>query len=182
MALDKNKKLILTASAVLLGAAIISSCSTTNAPLETVPNVDLERYMGKWYEIASIPQRFTKGCRCTTAEYKFNAEKGYVEVYNSCLKKGKVSDAAAKGFPVEGSNNSKLKVQFLWPFKGDYWILELDPDYRYVMVGAPDRESLWFLSRTPTMDEATYARLEQLANAKGFPVEQLQKTDQQCAE
>ncbi|PKV66899.1 lipocalin family protein [Pontibacter ramchanderi] len=182
MAFDNKKKLFLAAGAVVVGAAIISSCSSTNAPLETVPNVDLERYMGKWYEIASIPQRFTRGCSCTTAKYRLNAEKGYVEVYNSCLKKGKVSDATAKAFPVEGSNNSRLKVQFFWPFKGDYWILELDPDYRYVMVGAPDRESLWFLSRTPTLDEATYARLEESAREKGFPVEQLHRTDQQCAE
>ena len=182
MAFNKKKKLVLTAGAVLLGAFIINSCSSSNAPLETVPSVDLERYMGKWYEIASIPQRFSKGCHCTTADYKLNAEKGYVEVYNSCLKEGKVSDVKGKAFPVEGSSNSKLKVQFFWPFKGDYWILELDPDYRYVMVGSPDRESLWFLSRTPTMEEATYARLEQLAKSKGFPVEQLELMDQSCTE
>lgn len=185
MAFDKKEKLLLTAGAALLGAFVISSCSRSYAPLETVPEVDLERYMGKWYEIASIPQRFTKGCHCTTAEYKLNAGKGYVEVYNSCRKdspQGKVADVKGKAYPVEGSGNSKLRVQFFWPFKGDYWILELDPDYRYVMVGAPDRESLWFLSRTPTLDEATYARLEQLANTKGFPVEQLQRTDQRCAD
>jgi apolipoprotein D and lipocalin family protein len=182
MTFNKKKQLLFTAGAVLLGAFLISSCSSTNAPLETVPTVDLGRYMGKWYEIASIPQRFSKGCRCTTAEYKLNAEEGYVEVYNSCLKEGKVSDVNGKAFPVEGSHNSKLKVQFFWPFKGDYWILELDPDYRYVMVGSPDRESLWFLSRTPTLDQATYTRLELLASSKGFPVEQLQMMDQRCAE
>ncbi|MBD1398085.1 lipocalin family protein [Pontibacter sp. JH31] len=182
MAFIKKKKLILTAGAVLLGAFIISGCSSSNAPLDTVPHVDLARYMGKWYEIASIPQRFSRGCHCTSAEYTLHAEEGYVQVYNSCLKDGKVSDVNGKAFPVEGSNNSKLKVQFFWPFKGDYWILELDPDYRYVMVGSPDRESLWFLSRTPTLDEATYARLEQLANSKGFPVEQLELMDQSCAE
>jgi apolipoprotein D and lipocalin family protein len=182
MAFTKKKQFLFTAGAILLGAFIISSCSSTNAPLDTVPSVDLDRYMGKWYEIASIPQRFSKGCQCTTAEYKLNAAEGYVEVYNSCLKEGKVSDVKGKAFPVEGTNNSKLKVQFFWPFKGEYWILELDPEYRYVMVGSPDRESLWFLSRTPTMDDATYARLEQLANTKGFPVEQLEMMDQNCAE
>ncbi len=181
MDFTKKKQLLFTAGAVLLGTLLISSCSSTNAPLDTVPSVDLERYMGRWYEIASIPQRFTKGCRCTTADYKLNVEKGYVEVYNSCLKEGKVSDVKGKAFPVEGSSSSKLKVQFFWPFRGDYWILELDPDYRYVMVGSPDRESLWFLSRTPTMEDATYARLEQLANTKGFPVERLEMMDQQCA-
>jgi apolipoprotein D and lipocalin family protein len=185
MAFTKKQKLMFTAGATLLGALIISSCSRDYAPLETVPEVDLDRYMGKWYEIASIPQRYTKGCHCTTANYRLNKAEGYVEVYNSCRKggrTGKVSHVKGKAFPVEGSNNSKLRVQFFWPFKGDYWILELDPDYRYVMVGSPDRESLWFLSRTPTIDERTYARLEQLANSKGFPVARLQLTDQGCGE
>jgi apolipoprotein D and lipocalin family protein len=185
MAFTKKKKLILTAGATLLGAVLISSCSRSQAPLDTVPTVDLERYMGKWYEIASLPQRFTKGCHCTTAEYTLNKEAGYVEVYNSCRKdspSGKVSDVKGKAFPVEGSNNSKLKVQFFWPFKGDYWILELDPDYRYVLVGSPDREGLWILSRTPTLEEVTYTRLELLASSKGFPVEQLQLMDQRCSQ
>lgn len=180
--MNKTTKTILGLGVLFVGAALISSCSRRYAPLETVPEVDLERYQGEWYEIASIPQRFTKGCHCTTAEYRINPE-GYVEVYNSCRKNGptgKVKDVKGKAFPVEGSRNSKLKVQFFWPFKGDYWILELDPEYRHVMVGSPDRETLWFLSRTPTMEERTYERLYQLARAKGFPVEQLELMDQRC--
>ncbi|WP_018476677.1 lipocalin family protein [Pontibacter roseus] len=184
MAFTKKEKLIVTVGAALLGVILISRSSRSHAPLETVPQVDLKRYMGRWYEIASLPQRFAKGCHCSTADYTFNAEEGYVEVYNSCRKggpTGKVSDVKGKAFPVEGSSNSKLRVQFFWPFKGDYWILELDPDYRYVMVGSPDRESLWFLSRTPTLEKAIFDLLVQQARSKGFPVERLQQMDQSCA-
>ncbi|WP_240676041.1 lipocalin family protein [Botryobacter ruber] len=167
-------------TAVLIAIAV-SSCGN-HPPLETVPAVDLKRYAGRWYEIASIPQRFSRGCHCTTAEYKLNSE-GYVEVYNACRKNsstGEVSDVSGKAFPVEGSNNSKLKVQFFWPFKGDYWILELADDYSHVLVGSPDRGSLWVLSRTPAMDEATYQQLVEQARKKGFPVAKLELMDQSC--
>ncbi|WP_242926533.1 lipocalin family protein [Pontibacter vulgaris] len=180
-----TKAALISISALLLGSLAVSSCSRTYAPLATVPEVDLNRYMGKWYEIASIPQRFSKGCHCTTAEYKLNASEGYVEVYNSCRKNsasGKLSDVKGKAYPVDGSNNSKLKVQFFWPFKGDYWILELDKDYQHVVVGSPDRESLWILSRKPTLDKETYNQLVLSAKTKGFPVEQLQLMDQGCNE
>lgn len=177
-----NTKLILGATAFATAAMFISSCSKTYLLLETVPSVDLSKYEGRWYEIAALPQRFEKGCHCVYAEYTYNP-KGYVEVYNYCRKdgpNGEVKDVNGKAFPVEGSSNSKLKVQFFWPFKGDYWILELDPDYQHVLVGSPDRESLWILSRTPVLDEAIYNLMVQQAKSKGFPVEQLEKMDQSC--
>ncbi|MCX2741286.1 lipocalin family protein [Pontibacter anaerobius] len=180
--MKQQTKLILTAGAVLAGVALVSSYSRSHAPLKTVPHVDLHRYMGRWYEIARLPQRYEKGCHCVYAEYSLNPE-GYVEVKNTCHKggpNGKTSTAEGKGFPVGGSNNSKLRVQFFWPFRGDYWILELDPDYHYVLVGSPDRESLWVLSRTPTLDQDVLEHLVQLADQKGFPVEKLQLTDQSC--
>lgn len=175
-------KLWLTAGALLAATVVISSCSSSHAPLATVPSVDLDRYEGRWYEIAALPQRFEKGCHCVYAEYRKNPE-GYVDVYNFCRKGGPEGEgeaATGKAFPVEGSNNSKLKVQFFWPFKGDYWILELDPDYQYALVGSPDRESLWILSRTPQLDQEVYERLVQLARQKGFPVEDLRLMDQSC--
>lgn len=181
--MNKNTKTILGAGTVLLAALVLTSDKRRkNAPLRTVSSVDLDRYQGRWYEIAKLPQRFEKGCHCVFAEYKKNAA-GYVEVHNSCRKggpNGKVKEVQGKAFPVEGSGNSKLKVQFFWPFKGDYWILELDSNYQFVLVGAPDRESLWILSRTPTLSQDTYHRLVQQARQEGFPVEQLETTDQSC--
>ena len=178
-------KFILTAGSLAAATLLVKGFSQRHAPLETVPEVDLNRYEGKWYEIASIPQRFTRGCHCTTAVYTLNAAEGYVEVYNACYKGGpggKQSKIKGKAFPVAGSNNSKLKVQFFWPLRGDYWILELDPDYRFAMVGSPDRETLWFLSRTPTLEKAIYDLLVQQARSKGFPVAQLELMDQNCSD
>jgi apolipoprotein D and lipocalin family protein len=180
--MKKKTKRWLTAGASLTATLAVSSRSRKNAPLETVPHVDLDRYQGRWYEIAALPQRFEKGCHCVYAEYEKNP-KGYIEVYNFCRKggpAGKPDAAKGKAFPVEGSNNSKLKVQFFWAFRGDYWVLELDPDYQHVLVGSPDRESLWVLSRTPKPDQGIYNRLVQAARQKGFPVEQLRLMDQSC--
>ncbi|GAB3193849.1 apolipoprotein D and lipocalin family protein [Pontibacter aydingkolensis] len=180
--MKKNTRFILTAGALIAATILVSSCSKNYPPLETVPSVDLNKYTGRWYEIASLPQRFTKGCHCVYAEYTLNPS-GYVEVYNYCRKggtNGEVKDISGKAFPVEGSDNSRLKVQFFWPFKGDYWILELDPEYKHVLVGSPDRESLWILSRTPALDDAVYNLMVQQAKSKGFPVEQLEKMDQSC--
>jgi apolipoprotein D and lipocalin family protein len=167
--------------AVALGtAAAVMGCSRAYAPLATVPSVDLDRYQGRWYEIARLPQTFEKDCYCVSAEYSIHPD-GYVEVLNSCRKgstTGEVKQAHGKAFPVEGTNNSKLRVQFFWPFRGDYWVLKLDPNCAHVVVGSPDRESLWILARTPTLDAATYDGLVSFARDRGFPVEQLEKTVQ----
>lgn len=154
------------------------ACAKTQ-PLETVKSVDLNKYMGKWYEIALFPQRFEKGCNCSTAEYSI--EKDYVKVVNSCNKgsvDGKLTRVSGKAFAVKGSNNSKLKVQFFWPFKGDYWIIELADDYSYAVVGAPNRKYLWILSRTPVMDDATYNMLLEKIKGKGFNITKIIKTKQ----
>ncbi|WP_347157299.1 lipocalin family protein [Pontibacter chitinilyticus] len=181
--MNKNTKIIIGAGTALAAALVLTGDTRRKyAPLDAAVEVDLDRYQGRWYEIAKLPQRFEKGCHCVYAEYTKNP-KGYVEVLNSCRKggsTGKVKEIRGKGFPVEGSNNSKLKVQFFWPFKGDYWILELDPEYQHALVGSPDRESLWILSRKPTLSRGIFERLVQLAAELNFPVEQLTMTDQSC--
>ena len=148
--------------------------------LTTVPNVDLNKYVGKWYEIASYPQRFQKGCQCTTAEYSLS-EKGYVIVENRCNKdsvNGKQSYIKGKAFIEKGSGNSKLKVQFFWPFKGKYWIIDLADDYSYAVVSHPNKKYLWILSRTPVMDNAIYQQILSRLREKGFDLTKLQVTKQ----
>jgi apolipoprotein D and lipocalin family protein len=147
----------------------------------TVPQVDLQRYMGRWYEIASFPNWFQKGCHCTIAEYKLSGNG--VLIRNSCRKgssQGELKIAGGKAFAVPGSNNSQLKVQFQWPFWGHYWIIALDENYEYAVVGHPKRKYLWVLSRNPLMGEETYRKLEEIARAKGYDVNRLKKTDQSC--
>ena len=148
--------------------------------LETVSQVDINRYMGKWYEIASFPQRFQKGCRATTATYTLSA-KGYVIVENQCNKdsvQGKLSYIKGKAFVEENSGNAKLKVQFFWPFKAKYWIIDLAEDYSYAVVGHPNRKYLWILSRTPKMNEHVYHQILNRLKGKGFDLAKLQVTQQ----
>jgi apolipoprotein D and lipocalin family protein len=151
-------------------------------PVRTVDKVDLDRYMGKWFEIAAFPQKFQKGCHCTTAEYEIT-DKGYVRVINTCRKggpDGKVSRAKGKAFVVKGSGNAKLKVQFFWPFKGNYWIIDLAEDYTYAIVGDPSRKYLWILCRTKEMDPALYDEIVRRIDAQGFDTTKLVKADQSC--
>jgi apolipoprotein D and lipocalin family protein len=156
--------------------SLMSSSCRSQAP-ETVSSVDLEKYAGLWYEYASFPTRFQKGCRNTTAEYKISP-KGYVIVINKCTRDKNRGGIEGKAFVVKGSGNAKLKVQFFWPFKGDYWILELAEDYSWAAVGSPKRNYLWILTRTPVMDENLYKEITDRVAKKGFDISKLQKTAQ----
>jgi apolipoprotein D and lipocalin family protein len=148
--------------------------------LQTVPFVDLNKYAGKWYEIASFPQMFQKGCNGTTAEYTLTNE-GYVIVENRCNKdslNGKQSYVKGKAFVDENSGNAKLKVQFFWPFKAKYWIIDLAEDYTYAVVGHPNRKYLWILSRTPTMKETTFTQIIARIQGNGYDVSKIKLTNQ----
>lgn len=148
--------------------------------LQTVPKVDLNKYSGKWYEIASFPQPFQKGCHCTTAEYTLS-NKGYVVVENRCNRdsiNGRQSYIKGKAFVESGSGNSKLKVQFFWPFRAKYWIIDLADDYSYAVVSHPNRKYLWILSRTPKMDEAIYRQIIARLKERGFDLSKLKITQQ----
>lgn len=123
----------------------------------TVLNVDLNRYAGVWYEIAKIPNKFQKKCRKnTTAEYILRQD-GKVDVVNRCMKdNGDMISAKGLAKSVDLQTNAKLKVSFvnllgIRLFWGDYWILGLDKEYRWVVVGDPERKYGWILCRTPVM-------------------------------
>jgi len=156
-----------------------AACSNSQT-LQTVPYVDIKKYAGKWYEIASYPQRFQKGCHCTTAEYTLT-DKDYVIVENRCNKEsvdGKVSYIKGKAFIEANTGNAKLLVQFFWPFKGKYWIIDLADDYSYAVVSHPNREYLWILSRTPKMNADVYNQILARLKEKGFDLLKLQVTQQ----
>ena len=158
----------------------------TSGEVKAVSNVDLKRYSGKWYEIAKYPNDFQKKCvGNTTATYNVKTD-GTLEVVNQCLKKdGTIIEAKGKAKIVDAASNAKLKVRFapgylsflpaVW---GDYWILELDDNYQYAVVGDPDREYLWILSRTPEMKEAVYQNLQRRVETMGFNPGNLTKTPQ----
>jgi apolipoprotein D and lipocalin family protein len=146
-------------------------------PLQTVSSVDLNRYLGKWYEIASIPQRFQEGCAASSAEYSLRSD-GDIKVINSCrLEDGSIKVARGKAWVVDEATNAKLKVRFFWPFSGDYWIIELADDYSYAVVGHPDREYLWILSRTAEISPALFDTLmERIENRHGYDISQIVRT------
>lgn len=166
------------ASAACTGAgAHASSSDDARAAVQTVPHVDLQRYAGMWYEIANYPQFYQRKCaRDTTAHYMPRSD-SRIEVLNRCrTKDGGAEEADGEGTVVPDSGNAKLKVSFFWPFKGDYWIIGLDPDYRWTVVGTPDRKSLWVLSRTPQLTRDKLDLALAAARQQGFDLKPLEYT------
>lgn len=165
---------------LMVGAALVGMAADNKRPaLETVPSVDLSRYVGQWYEIARLPNRFQKKCAdSVTANYTLRSD-GDIKVVNSCRKQsGEFTTATGKAKIVDKQTNAKLKVTFFWPFYGKYWILDLGPNYEYAVVGEPGRDYLWILSRTPTMDEGLYQNLVAKMQARGFDTSRMIRTVQ----
>jgi apolipoprotein D and lipocalin family protein len=159
---------------------MFTTCRTHAQPLTTVAFVDINRYCGRWYEIASIPQRFQNGCSATTADYSLS-NKGYIIVENRCNRGAihpKISSIKGKAYVVKNSGNAKLRVQFFWPFTGKYWIIELADDYSYAVVGHPNRKYLWILSRTPTMPIGIYSEVLEKIRSKGYDISRIVMTCQ----
>ncbi|UPY35282.1 lipocalin family protein [Sediminicoccus sp. KRV36] len=161
--------------AALLGLAACGATQPTAETPRTVESVDVSRYLGLWHEVARLPQRFQDSaslrCEEVTAEYA-PLGAGRISVVNSCVNAldpaRPTRVARGEAYVVEGSNNTRLRVSFFWPFHGDYWVLGLDPDYRWALVGAPSRRSLWLLSRTPSLPPAELERALAIARAQGF--------------
>lgn len=144
---------------ILLAALVLLAGSFAKADVETVPSVDLDRYLGQWYEIAAIPQIFQKQCAGqVTAEYA-KADDSLIKVVNSCRKAdGSLSSVEGRARVEDAQTRAKLKVTFVkvvdWVFMlgGDYWVIDLAPDYHYAVVGHPSRDYGWILSRTSSLD------------------------------
>lgn len=164
--------------AVLAAALLLACMKKQGAPLpppEVVPSVDLARYAGTWYEIASYPNRFQKGCSETSAVYTPQPD-GTIQVLNRCVRAGKADSIKGTARIADSVTNAKLKVTFFWPFSGDYWIIDLGERYEYAVVSNPDRTYLWVLSRTPRMEAAAYGRIVAWLQGKGFDTAKLVKT------
>lgn len=162
---------------LIFTSLFLTGCSQ-EFPLDTVDQVDIQKYMGTWYEIASFPTSFQKGCTGTTATYTLNKD-GSVNVFNKCYKnslEGPISTATGTAYVDDYTTNAKLKVSFFWPFFGKYWIIDLAPDYTHAVVGHPNRNYLWILSRTPSISEFKYKSITQKLATKGFDVSKLNKT------
>lgn len=173
-------------SATFTLAASASAQTNKLSALQTVPNVDLSRYVGKWYEIAKYPNRFQKQCVAnTTATYAMKAG-GRLEVVNECVKKdGTGERAVGEAKIADKKTNAKLKVRFapgalsFLPFVwGNYWIIDLDKDYGYVAIGEPKREYFWIMARKPVLDDAVYQDIVRRAEAMGFRPAKIERSPQ----
>lgn len=166
--------------ALLVGVyLLVSACKSSNPTLPVVAQVDLNRYQGRWYEIASFPLRPQKNCTGTYAEYSLQGE--YIKVYNHCIDStnGKVKDITGKAWPENKGDNARLLVQFFWPFKAPYHVIALDTaNYQYAMVGTPNRKYLWILCRQPQMELALRNALVRYASSLGFDTQKLLYTVQ----
>lgn len=155
-------------------------------PLATIAALDVPRYMGTWYEIAKFPNRFQKKCvGFTTASYSALAD-GTLQVVNRCrTANGETEEAIGAARQVGGPHSPKLKVRFapailsflpmVW---GDYWVIDLDPGYQLAAVSEAKREYLWILSRSPKVDQASYAALVARLAGQGLDVNKLVLTPQ----
>ena len=161
-----------------LFSAIFTGCAYK--PLATVDHVDLGHYTGTWYEVARFDQWFERDCVNVTAQYAVRPD-GRIDVLNSArlgFADGPVKQAKGEARIVDTQTNAKLRVWFFWPFEGDYWILRLAPDYSAAVVGSPNRQTLWFLSRQPTMDEGRYEEWRKSLAPDGFDMSRLIRTTQ----
>jgi apolipoprotein D and lipocalin family protein len=165
---------------MLIMGLMLAACQSAAIAPRTVDRVDLNRYAGKWYEIARLPIWVENDCVGVTAEYTPRPD-GKLTVLNASWvgkMDGQRKSITGVARVINPPVNSKLKVMFFWPWEGDYWIFQLDADYRWAAVGSPDRQTLWILSRTPEMDEKLYLDIVEKLRGDGFPVEKLEKTIQ----
>ena len=140
--------------------------------------VDLQRYLGRWYEIARYEQSFQKGCEGVTADYELRPD-GSIGVLNRCRKPGgKLSESRGRAKLVDATTNAKLKVSFFGPFYGDYWVLDHADDYSWSIVGEPSGRYLWILSRQPKPAETAVQQLIERAKSLGYDTSMLLRTAQ----
>lgn len=160
--------------------AALFSCKTTQN-LPTVDTVNIPKYAGVWYEIARLPNSFEKGLECVTATYTQKSN-GKIEVLNKGYSSEKGSYKTAKGtaWVPDGKYPGRLKVTFFWPFSGNYYIMALDENYQYALVGDPSRKYLWVLARTLTLDAAIYDNLLDHAKNNGFNIQEVIRINQDC--
>jgi apolipoprotein D and lipocalin family protein len=161
----------------LLLAGVAAACASRPAPpLATVSQVDVARYLGEWHQVATIPAWFQRQCVADTTATYARADDGLIAVRNACrTEDGSVDEATGRARFVGEGTDGKLEVTFfevfgywLWPVAGDYWIVALDPDYRWSVVGHPSRDYAWVLARSPRLDDETLRAIDRLLADAGY--------------
>jgi len=168
------------ATMALAGCAALGpkhAVGNANVP-QPAKSVDLQRYLGRWYEIARYEQGFQKDCDAVTADYDLRSD-GKISVLNKCVKPdGKANQSEGRAKIVPDAGNAKLKVSFFGPFFGDYWVLDHAEDYSWSIVGEPSGRYLWLLSRDANPSKVKVEALVGRAKALGYDVGMLRMTKQ----
>jgi apolipoprotein D and lipocalin family protein len=175
------KNQILT-STLLVSALLLGACqSTPQAPLATVPKVDLPRYMGDWYVIASIPTFIEKGAHNAIESYRLDSD-GTIAVtftFRDGAFDGKPKKYSPRGFVRDTNTNALWGMQFIWPIKADFRITYLADDYSQTIISRQQRDYVWIMARTPSISEADYQRLLKIVGEQGYDLKQVQRVPQQ---
>ncbi|MEX1830120.1 lipocalin family protein [Luteibacter sp. CQ10] len=178
------KSLISRLGGVAFAMLPLTACASTQPPVPRASSVDVARYAGDWYVIASIPTRFEKEAVNAVESYRLTAD-GTIETNFRYRKKeatGELKTMHAKGFAHADTRNAVWGMQFVWPIKAQYVIAWLDPAYRQVIVARDKRDYVWIMSRTPTMSDADYEALVARVAAMGYDTAKLRKVPQQWPE
>lgn len=162
-------------------ALLLAGCQTVSRPpIATVAHVDLPRFMGAWYVIANIPTFIEKGAHNAVESYRL-AEDGSIETtftFRADAFDGPEKQYHPRGFVVDRTSNAVWGMQFVWPFKADYRIVYLAPDYSQTVIGREARDYVWIMARTKTISDADYARLLSMLEKEGYDVARIQKVPQ----
>jgi apolipoprotein D and lipocalin family protein len=169
---------VMTAIAVItLGTVTFAAAGApAPTPVQSIENVDLPRFMGRWYEIARLPNRFQKGCAGSETDFSLRDD-GQITVIYTCRNGKDGSSRLSKGhaWVIDPASNARLKISFFWPFRSDYWIIELGREYEYTVIASPNRKYLWILSRTPSMSDDLYADIMKEVERQGFDTKDVLK-------
>jgi apolipoprotein D and lipocalin family protein len=167
--------------AIALAMVIATTGCKSPQPIPTVPTVDLERFMGDWYVIASIPTVFEKNAFNALENYRLDTDGTVITTftYNKGAFDGPPKTFTARGFVQPESANALWGMQFIWPFKAEYRIIFLTPDYTQTVIGRSKRDYVWVMARTPAIPSEDFDRIVELLTAVGYDVEQLQRVPQQ---
>ena len=157
---------------------LISSCSQN--PLPVARQVDLQKFMGTWYEIAALPVTAKKKCTCNKTDLELADDKSYIRIIESCIKKEKQGAILGKAYVEEGSGNARWDVEHFWPFSDELYIITLADDYSYCMTANPNRKELSILSRTSLLNDSVYNILVKQAADLSFDTSKLAKIVHNC--
>ena len=163
---------------------LVSGCGASLPPLKTVDRVDIPRFMGDWYVIASIPTWIEEGAHNAVESYRLDTD-GTIATAFTFRKggfDGPVKRYEPRGFILDTTSNATWGMRFVWPFKAEYLVIYLDAEYRHTVIGRSKRDYVWIMARTPDMPEAEYQRIVDWLTAIGYDTRRLQRVPQRWTE